>query len=1163
MAAKRVLELTDILSSDSEPEYDKAGEFHESQDEHDSEPEEHDSEPEEHDSGPEIEPEPRQSKRRRTQSSGNDAEFLENPLYRALCSPDADVSDLALDWLESYADDELLDGSNALTDLFNLVLRCCGCVHLAKTHDMINADSAPATVAELGVLFEKQRYHEYAFVSTNKAIKFFRRNVLEFFESLVLVSHEKGMLYSDGAESGTSSSLSSAMMNDILTWLTALCASNVRPFRYVSTSILLVIQTTLCEQSVSVMVSLEKQQRQLDITKNKKVRNSSAQQRKLDIISESIDRFSRQYDTLVDYLGDLFLNVFVRRFRDIDSAIRVECVKALGLWMTIHEEYFLQAKYLRYLGWLLSDPNEHVREEVAKGLHKLYKHITSRSETMNIGFRQFTERFKKQFINMIWKESHVNIQIQLCGIYHEIYKLGYFGEQETTEIGLYGFYLAESSSKKEKVMAEWGKLVSVICADKTQKEMEKYSVFLATHNSSIVGESEGQLNINKCLLFKNLAGYFQESYLHFVNSKRPNISMLALEFAYHELVARLFSYMYSILDILRSWSFLVRYVLCDVSSAKFESEDSLDGDELLTQEEELTERLEIKSTDERMIFLSFIFGAFTHIIFKKLARKSDDEDSQDNINVALPMLTQYLNDLEKYLSKSSKLYVVFLNLWDIVLVPLSQSFGSIHNRSGNIEEYNEIHGRILEFYADVEDFEEGLQKVYEQYFALVLKHFNGEIQNGSDAEALSNATIKMKAEDLLTFLVAEAVNSFSSKDLIDDLNADEDGAILPEDQKILCNRMLKSSSALKKLCLVAKLININKYLTEPILDFESSLLDIMATKFISKIGVRSLIELWPNNYLKILSSMEFSWKVVLEIILVSLCWKLEDLVYLSTDPSALEISIDLFLDDYDVILKSLCLIFQSVQLSYKELNENTSVSNSTTRQLVESLVKLSKLMANEFVDVLVSLRVFYQRMRRGNNFKDFDTFFSINDGIGQFVQGAVPKELQTALLNVFLIEEAQLAQILSVSLERGENEDVNIEDFCFSEPVVIDEPVSVAITEFGGSDDEGDDDLLGAIDPMVEEQAREVEQAARIENKRKQVLWEAEKSFYVYVVKLLSLENTGGLSDSLLNRLELNADVLGEFYKTILEDGKRSSLQEYTNEPVAVAESGAEIEDHP
>lgn len=1142
VAAKRV-ELTDILSSDSEPDYENAAELDESQ-EQDSEPEEHNSELE-----VEIEREPRGPvKRRRTHTSNSDPLFQENPLYLALSSTDADVSDLALEWLESYADDELQDEPNAVTDLFNLVLRCCGCVHLAKNHDMINADSAAATVAELGVLFEKQRYHEYPFVSTNKAIRFFRKNVQEFFESLVLVSHEKGMLYSDEAESTSSSSLSSPMMNDILSWLTALCSSHVRPFRFVSTSILMIIQTTLCEQSVSVTVSLEKQQRQLDIAKNKKVRNHNAQQRKIDIISESIDRFSRQYETLAEYLGDIFLNVFIRRFRDIDSGIRIECVKALGLWMTIHEEYFLQAKYLRYLGWLLSDPNDHVREEVAKGLHKLYKHITSRSETMNIGFRQFTERFKKQFINMIWKETHINTKLQLFGIYHEIYKLGYFGEQETTEIGLYGFYLAELSSKQEKVKAEWGKLISVISIDRTQKEMEKYSLFLSTHNSSMFGEEEGQLSIRKCLLFKNLADFLQESYSHFIESKRPNISMLALDFEYYELLAQLFSTMYSISDVLGSWSFLVRYVLCDVSSAKFENENPSDENDFSTQEDELKERLEINPTDERVIFLSFIYGAFMHIMFKKLTRRADEEDSQDNFNVALPMLTHYLTDLEKYLSKSSKLYVVFMNLWVIVLVPLSQSFGSIHNRSGNIEEYNSIHGKIIDFFADVEDFEEGLQRVYEQYFALVLKHFHSENQNGSESEVLSNATITVKTEDLLTSLTAEAVNSFNSMDLIEDYDADDDIAILPEDQKVLCNRMLKSTNALQKLSLVAKLININNYLTEPILTFESSLLDIMASKFLLRFNFRSLIELWPNNYLKILSPMELSWKAILDLVLVSLCWKLEDLVYLSNDLSALDISIDLFLDDYDVILKSLSLIFQSVQLSYKDLNENTSVSNGPMRRLIGSLVKLSKLIGNELLDAVVSLRVFYQRMRGGNNFNNFDAFFSNMDGVGQFVQGTIPSELQTALLNVFLVEEAQVAKLLSVSLERGENEDVNIEDFCFDEPANTEEPVRVELTEFGGSDDEGDDELLRPLDPRVEEQAREAEQAAKIENKTKKVLWEAEKSFFVYVVKLLSLDN-GGFSKNFLKRLELNIGVLGDFYKKILEDGRRSS-QESTDAPV-------------
>lgn len=47
--------------------------------------------------------------------------------------------------------------------------------------------------------------------------------------------------------------------------------------------------------------------------------------------------------------------VFVHRYRDSESLIRVECIKALGGWMKVHPDYYLEGNYLRYIGWVLSD----------------------------------------------------------------------------------------------------------------------------------------------------------------------------------------------------------------------------------------------------------------------------------------------------------------------------------------------------------------------------------------------------------------------------------------------------------------------------------------------------------------------------------------------------------------------------------------------------------------------------------------------------------------------------------------------------------------------------------------------------------------------------------------------------------------------------------------
>lgn len=48
-------------------------------------------------------------------------------------------------------------------------------------------------------------------------------------------------------------------------------------------------------------------------------------------------------------------SVFVHRYRDAEASIRMECIKALGQWMKVHPDYFLEGNYLRYIGWTLTD----------------------------------------------------------------------------------------------------------------------------------------------------------------------------------------------------------------------------------------------------------------------------------------------------------------------------------------------------------------------------------------------------------------------------------------------------------------------------------------------------------------------------------------------------------------------------------------------------------------------------------------------------------------------------------------------------------------------------------------------------------------------------------------------------------------------------------------
>lgn len=1084
-----------------------------------------------------------------------DPDFVENPLYIALSNPEAAVSDLALEWVEQYMEDAELNRSGAITQLFNLVLRCCGCLHLPQEHDLINSDSAGATVTDLTIYFGLQRIHEYPFISKNKELRFFRTNVVEFFENIVLISHEKGCLYKDVDEE--ESTLAAPMMSTILAWLCALSSSTARPLRYVSTALLLAIQSQLCEQAVSLSISLEKQLRQLNnANNNKTTRNKKAQQKKIEIITETIESFKLQHDTLLEYLEDIFLSVFIHRYRDVDNIIRIECLRALGHWMMTYEAIFFQAKYLRYFGWLLSDPTDSVREEAVRIIQRLYRYTSTSTETMGIGFRKFTDRFKKQFISMVWKEKHMGLKLHLFGIYNELLKLGFLNDSDLYDIGLFGFFLAElPPATSEKAKREWSKFVENVCLTKTRADMEKFSLFLSSHTSEHFGNEDGKLKVSLALQYKVLVDFLKASHSKYITSKRSIVSVSLTMPPLDVLVSDLFKLLYSTHCFQNTWDTPLSLILFDISSVSFKPTDNDPNEYDDIQESIMKEKMDISKDSDKLISLSLLFGSVSNILSRRPVRRQDGHESLDDINIVLPKLALSLAELETFLSKSADFFVVFMRLLNALLAgptSLARTFASIEKEAA----YNGLNFAILAFYSQLDKPSEELNSVFDEYFYLLLRNNEGS-GDSSSTQVVMNSTIKIKLEDLVIALTSEAITALNEDDPLEDVVQDDEELNVSPDQKILCNKLLNANVSILKLCQIGKVMNINKFISEPILNYSKSFLDILESKFMSKVEFESLIKSWPNNYLKILEQMESSWKSILALVLTSLCWKLEDLVYASNDTTASLINVETFLDDYCDLLRDISRIFVSVTDSLKELNEVTFRSNSSMKKLIQKLVVLENMFAADLADVIVSLRTFHARLQGRNSFQNFVEFFEGEQKLGPLIKGHVSQQVQKSMLNVFLIKEAKLAKSRQIELERMDLEDVNIDDYFEIEEVDLigeesdEENDPYTRTAFDSSDieDEEDDRI---VDLYMVEEARENAIQMKRAALKEQGIWVIEKDLCIYVVKILSVLKVGALPPLVFQRLKLNINTLGGLLLKIV------SAQEQTTQD-GLNERGREI----
>lgn len=1034
-----------------------------------------------------------------TDDTGENGDEAGLKLYRAMCSTTALMADLALDWVEDFQA-SAASSSVAVAELLNMILHACGCKQLVQPHDVLNHDSAAETVTEISVLFSKTRFHEYPFVSKNKNIKFFRANVIEFFENIIVMSHENGALYRP--EDSSNSSLMPELMETVLAWLVAFSESTVRPLRYVSTVLLLHVQSLLCDLHTRVMSLIDKQRRQLSRARNQSQRNLNARQRKIETISESLQTYTHQQDTISECMSEIVKTTLVRRYRDVDQLVRVECLRSLTTWMILNPEHFLQADYLRYFGWLLSDPADTVKEEVLKQLTKLLKHITGKREATSAGLDQFLERFTAQLINMLWVESSPSVLVNLLCLHCELFKLGFLEHSEVIRICLFGFlclHKINGSQADNKVTLEVCMFFAKVCEVNAAEHAEPYSHVLANSTSSL--GSTGELDLNKCFFYRRLIELLVESHDFYAESQEH--TDLAKETSdINTSSATFFTWMCASGQFTGDWELLIKYLLADFSAFTL----SPFGDSGPIEpgvSEEISQKLELATNTQKGLMLSLLFGALTNVIVKTADSKSLHVNQIDDALSTVTRLLKYLLPLEHFAVTNPSFYQTFMKVWTLLLTNMPSSLVRLFAKTTDVADYNNIHKRVLNYFVEFDPKERDVQRSYDPYLAIMSQSFN-DINSSNNTESLlclSNTVVAGHFDSTLLSLTNEAVDALTSIEALADF---ED---LVGSQGVILNRLLQVHPAILKLCQAAKFTNINKYTSEPILHNPQVLLDLLQINLIEKLNVASVIAVLPTQFAKISSDSQNSIATVLQLIVYCFSWKLEDLTYASGDDTAKSIDVEIFLDDFVDVFFSIEIMASSLKNAVVELNEVTVESNTIMRSMLQDVVALEISCVTSFVDFVSSLRVFYEKFKGSEVFKNFDKLFESEKKFKRFCSAQLSKDSVEAAMHVFFIQEARLASRLCVTLDRDGNEDTNVQELVF--------PSRIAETEVSSQ--------AGLIQST----------GGAILNDSNDFTWAAEKELCVFAIKLLALYNTSALPSQVIQRLSLNQARLGQLYKEI------------------------------
>ena len=213
-----------------------------------------------------------------------------------------------------------------------------------------------------------------------------------FFAALMEYVHETDVMYTD-----------QDLLNNLHAWLASMSSSSLRPFRHTATTISLAIQSGLVGIAGILDDRIANTEQQLQAAKRSKNKSKSSE------YDRSLRQANEHRKICTENIQSFYETIFVHRYRDIDPKIRVECVDALGVWIWNLPKVFMEPNYLRYLGWMLSDANALVRQEVLKQLGKVFKR-----DAVQLG--HFIDRFRARLVEMATIDSELSVRVAAIGV---------------------------------------------------------------------------------------------------------------------------------------------------------------------------------------------------------------------------------------------------------------------------------------------------------------------------------------------------------------------------------------------------------------------------------------------------------------------------------------------------------------------------------------------------------------------------------------------------------------------------------------------------------------------------------------------------------------------------------------------------------------------------
>ncbi|XP_020597875.1 sister-chromatid cohesion protein 3-like, partial [Phalaenopsis equestris] len=282
------------------------------------------------------------------------------------------------------------DPKSALVDILMLLFEACGAKYQFHV-DSIESTDVDNVVVKLVELANAGEVEDL-YTSKRKELKNFKENLALFWDTLVLEC-QNGPLFDN------------ILFDKCMDYVIALSCTPPRIYRHVATLVGLQLVTSLIAAAKILAGQRETTQRQLNAEKKKRSDGP-----RVDSLNKRLTQTHKVISVIEEMMRKLFQGLFMHRYRDVDSDIRVSCIRSLGVWILSYPSLFLQDLYLKYLGWTLNDKVAAVRKTSVLSLQNLYE-VDDNVPSLGL----FTERFCNRMIELA-DDIDISVAVSAIGL---------------------------------------------------------------------------------------------------------------------------------------------------------------------------------------------------------------------------------------------------------------------------------------------------------------------------------------------------------------------------------------------------------------------------------------------------------------------------------------------------------------------------------------------------------------------------------------------------------------------------------------------------------------------------------------------------------------------------------------------------------------------------